>query len=98
VSPEIVANLKTYREAVRWAWLRRRRVNMTQRILCEEVGSYPPHVSDYLNADDALKRRDLPASKVAAFETAVGNTAVSQWLALQSELPVVFIEQERKVA
>ena len=38
-------------------------------------------------ADDSRKR-DLPGSCIKAFERVCGNTAVSQWLAMQAQLTV----------
>lgn len=79
-----VAACKTFREAVRLAWEHRTRPNMTQRSLAEECGLYPPHVSSYLHPDalDAKRRPrlDLPADRIDAFEAAVGNHAIRQYL------------------
>lgn len=97
VPPQDVAQLSTFRAVVRYAWSKRKRVHMTQRALAEELGTYASHITDYLNADDAPTRKSLPAEKVAAFDCAVGNTAVSQWLAMRSNLPVVML-QERMAA
>ena len=97
VRPDVLAKLATYREVVRWAWLNRKRRNMTLRLLAEEVGSYPSHISDYVKSDDLPSRKCLPAEKIAAFDGAVGNTAVSQWLAMRSNLPVLVL-QERLAA
>ena len=84
-----IRHARTYRNAVRLAWQLRRVQRMTYQQLATEAGLYPQHVSDYLAPDDAPKRRDLPADKVAAFEGVVGNTLVSQWLASQSQLTVL---------
>jgi hypothetical protein len=98
VQPELVRSFTSYRAAVRWAWGNRRRVNMTQRLLAEEIGCYAPHITDYLNPDDSSKRKSLPSDRIAAFETAVGNTAVSQWIAMQCQLPVMFLQEDRRAA
>jgi hypothetical protein len=98
VKPDEIAHLASYRHAVRWAWLNRKRRNMTRRLLAEELGSYPSHITDYVNADDAPSRKSLPAEKVRAFDCAVGNTAVSQWLAMRSNLSVFVMLDERKAA
>jgi hypothetical protein len=98
VKPGDVEQLDTFRQAVRFAWMQRKRRCMTMRLLAEELGSYPSHVTDYLNADDAPARKSLPAQMVAAFDYAVGNTAVSQWLAMRSNLPVMVMLDERKAA
>ncbi len=86
VPSEAIAQLATYREAVRFCWAHRRVTNMTKARLAEEAGLYAPHVTCYL-ADDCRKR-DLPGSGIKAFEYVCGNTAVSQWLALQAQLTV----------
>ena len=80
---------KTYRQAVRLAWKLRRVHYMTQQQLATEAGLYPQHVTDYLHEDDKPSRRDLPAEAVARFESVVGNSLVSQWLAAQSKLTVL---------
>ncbi|WP_249291923.1 helix-turn-helix domain-containing protein [Achromobacter ruhlandii] len=82
--PSAVAACKTFREAVRLAWEHRARPNMTQRSLAEECGLYAPHVSSYLHPEppDNKKRPrlDLPADCIDAFEEAVGNHAIRQYL------------------
>ena len=98
VKPDDIAHLASYRAVVRWAWANRKRRNMTLRLLAEELGSYPSHITDYVNGDDAPSRKSLPAEKLAAFDFAVGNTAVSQWLAMRSNLPVMVMLDERKAA
>jgi predicted transcriptional regulator len=84
-----IKSAKTYRHAVRLAWQLRRVHSMTRQQLATEAELTPQHVSDYLADDDKPQRRDLPADKVAAFESVVGNTLVSQWLAAQSRLTVL---------
>lgn len=93
-----VQQCMTYREAVRMCWALRRVKRMTFRQLAAEGGFYPQHVGDWLNPDDAPKRRDLPGDNVAAFESVVGNTLVSQWLAAQSQLTVLEEMQASRVA
>lgn len=97
ISQEVLAGVRTYREAVRLCWELRTRRNMTRRALAEESGLYASHVSDYLSEDET--RRDLPAKHVPAFEVACGNRAITQWLAMQAHLTILeqFIE-ERHVA
>ena len=79
-----IAACKTFREAVRLAWDNRTRKNMTQRTLAEECDLYPPHVSSYLHADPMDEknrpRLNLPADRIDAFEEAVGNHAIRQYL------------------
>lgn len=84
VPPSLVAQCKTYRDAVKLCWNLRRVRNMTRARLAEEAGLYAPHVSCYLN--DNERSRDLPGGCVRAFEWVCGNTAVSQWHALNAKL------------
>lgn len=85
VHPDLIAMCKTYRQAVQLCWQMRRVRNMTKKTLAELAGLYAPHVTCYLS-DDAKTRRDLPGSAVKAFELACGNTAISQWHALNAQL------------
>lgn len=85
----LVAMARTYRDAVRLAWQNRRVHFATQRQLAAETGIPPQHVSDYLHHDDAPTRRDLPGHRIPPFEGFVGNTIVSQWLAMQAQLTVL---------
>lgn len=86
---QYVTRCKTYRQAVRMAWALRRVHLMTQRQLAAEAGLRAQLVSDYLHRDDKPQRRDLPADRIAAFESIVGNTLVTQWLAAQHALTVL---------
>ena len=91
VPPQFIGELHNYREAVRFCWMHRRRTAMTKRMLAEEAGLYAPHVTCYL-ADMTRQQghyRDLPAEGIKAFQTACGNTAISQWVALQGQLTVL---------
>lgn len=81
--------VKTYRHAVRVSWQLKRVHHMTRSQLAAEANLYPQHVTDYLHEDDKPSRRDLPADAIARFETVVGNTLISQWLAAQSKLTVL---------
>lgn len=86
---EVVSKCRTYREIVRVSWAHRRIKAMTQRTLSECIGSYPSHVSDYLQADDRPSRRDLPAERLNAWACTVGNWGVQQWLNRQSKLTIM---------
>lgn len=100
VPPGVIARIHSYREAVRFCWANRRRSKMTKAMLAEEAGLYPPHVTCYL-ADPALLRkhkRDLPGESIAAFQRVCGNTAISQWLALQAQLTVLEELQAERAA
>lgn len=100
VPPEQVAKCATYRDAVKLCWQLRRARNMTKRVLAEEAGLYPPHVTSYIEESQRAKatRRDLPGSCVRAFEWACGNTAISQWHSLQAKLTVVEEMQAMRLA
>ena len=77
----------SFREAVRLCWALRRSKGMTKRALGESAGMYPPHITDHLSDDDS--RRDLPAKHIKAFEYVCGNTAISQWIAMNAKLTVL---------
>jgi len=98
VPRSVIHQCPTYRDAVRMAWQLKRVKNLTKRMLAAEAGLYAPHVTDYLHADDKPSRRDLPADKVAEFESVVGNRVVSQWLAAQSQLTVLEEFQAERMA
>ncbi len=99
VAPVALIQLaQTYRQAVRLAWAYKRVHYATHSQLAGETGMPAQHVTDYLNKDDAPRRRDLPAHRIPAFEAFVGNTIVSQWLALQAQLTVLEELQASKLA
>jgi hypothetical protein len=90
----LIRECKSFREAVRLAWRLRRIKAMTQATLAERCEIYAPHVSDYLAADDAVRsgqrtRRSLPVDKIALFEAAVGNRAITQYLVRQVDLTLM---------
>ncbi len=80
---------KTYRQAVKLAWDKRRVENLTKQQLANHTGLPPQHISDYFAPDDKPTRRDLPGKGLTKFEQFVENTLVSQWLAAQSKLTVL---------
>lgn len=80
---------KTYRQAVKLAWDKRRVENLTKAQLATHTGLPAQHISDYFAADDRPTRRDLPGKGLPKFEEFVENTLVSQWLAAQSKLTVL---------
>lgn len=99
VPPEQIKLAKSYREACRLAWQLRRAKNLTFRSLAEQAGLVYQHVGDYFNADDGRTRRDLPGDAVRAVEEVLGNTAISQWHAMQAGLTVVEeLQAMRRVA
>ena len=87
VDPQVVAEITDYRHAVRMCWELRRRKGMTRRVLAEEAGLYPSHVSDYLS-DDPMKR-ELPAKHIAALEMSCGNRVITQWLTAKANLTIL---------
>ena len=87
VATQTVAICDTWRSAVRMAYELRQRRQMTRKQLAEEVGCWPSHLTDYLCAEP--RPRELPARFVAAFEVAVGNRLLSQWLTRQCQLTLV---------
>lgn len=88
-----IARIATYREAVRAGWMNRRVTGMTRATLAAMTGMRPSHISDYLCAEEmdsrGRERRDMPAKYIPEFDAAVGNTIVSQWIAMQSKLTVL---------
>lgn len=89
VPPEHLRTARTYREACRIAWQLRRAKNLTFRALAERCGLPYQHVGDYFNADDGKYRRDLPGDALRAVEAELGNTAISQWHAMQAQLTIL---------
>lgn len=87
VPPSAIATIPTYRDAVKFCWNYRRVRNMTRSRLAEEAELYAPHVTCYLK--DGKHQRDLPGAAVKLFQLACGNTAISQWLAMQGQLTVL---------
>jgi hypothetical protein len=89
----IVAKAKSFRDACRVAWENRRVANMTRAGLCERTGMRPSHVAEYISDRDlddrGVEMRDMPAKYIPAFEEAVGNTFISQWLAMQAQLTIL---------
>lgn len=99
VSRSVVAECKTYRDAVRMAWQLKRVSGMTKQQLAGEANLYAPHVTDYLHQDDKPSRRSLPADRIAEFEGVVGNRVVSQWLASQAHLTVLEqLQEDNRIA
>lgn len=89
VPPAAMECAATYRQAVRLCRAVSPRRRITLRQLAEEAGLPPQHCSDYFNPDDRPGRRDLPGHAVAAVERALGNAAITQWLAHQAGLTVL---------
>lgn len=77
----------TYRDAVRLCWSLRRVKGMSTLSLADAAGFPSNHRSDYLSADE--NKRELPAKYIKAFEYVSGNTAISQWIAMNAKLTVL---------
>lgn len=95
VPPALIAKCKTYRDAVKLCWELRRVRNMTRLRLAEEAGLYASHVTWYLN--DGKRQCDLPGGAVQRFQWVCGNTAISQFLAMQAQLTVVEEMQAQRI-
>ena len=90
VAPEQwVKYCKTYREAVIAAWTLRTMKSAKASHMAAKMGFHAQHVSDWFAKDHAPKRRSLPANRIPDFESYVGNTLVSQWLASHAKLTVL---------
>lgn len=99
VPVEVVAQCKTYRDAVRMCYRLRLRTRMTNAQIAEECGCTASHVGDYINDTELKIRRNLPAQYIAAFEVACGNRCITQWLAAQANLTIYEAHtQDLKVA
>lgn len=96
VPPALLADCKTYRDAVKLCWKLRRVRNMTQARLAEEAGLYAPHVTRYLH--DGKTQRDLPAWAIRSFEITCGNVAITQWLSRGAQLTVLEEVQAERLA
>ena len=97
VPPSLVAECKTYRDAVKLCWRLRRVKATTQATLAERVGLYAPHVTRYLH--DGKTQRDLPAWAIRGVECECGNTAITQWLNQGAQLTILEeIQAERMAA
>lgn len=88
---------KNYREAVRLCWALRRAKGM-RPIDLGRYGFTRQHVTDYLNEDDAPKRRNLPPWRIREFEDLMGNSAISQWIAGDARLTVLEELQAERAA
>lgn len=88
-----IAKCETYRDAVRLAWKCRVSPHMTQVQLAELTGIPPSHISQILNEQPCDKHgkahKDLQAKHVTAFERAVGNHIVKQWITADGDLRIL---------
>lgn len=98
VPTSMLALASSYREAVRVCWQLRRAKGLTVSDLAREFGFNRQHGSDYLNADDAPTRRNLPPDLIALFEEVCGNTFITQWLASRQRLTVLEELQAERAA
>lgn len=97
VPSSMLTRAKTYREAVRCCWSLRR-VKWTPGTLSAHYEFTRQHVSDWLNPDDRPTRRSLPGECVQRFESAMGNTFISQWFAMRAQLTVLEEMQATRAA
>jgi hypothetical protein len=65
------------------AWKLRTLRNLQRRTLAEFSGAYAPHVTEYFALDE--RKRELPARHIAAVEAVLGNTVISQYVAMHSQ-------------
>jgi hypothetical protein len=86
VPSEYLKRIQSYREAVQMCFALRR-IKLNKRDIAQDAGLYASHVSDYLSKETS--KRELPGRYITAFERACGNTAISQWLAMESQLTVL---------
>lgn len=86
----------SYRDAVRLCWALRRVKKMTTLTLAEQAGIPSNHRSDYLS--DSPEKREMPAKYIRAFEYVCGNTAVSQWVAMNAKLTILEEMQAARMA
>lgn len=96
VAPDELAGCDTYRDAVKRCYELRRRTSMTDRQLAEECECYASHLSQYLR--DGKHQRDLPPGRIAAFEVACGNRAITQWLTAKAQLTILETFIQRRAA
>lgn len=84
---EYIKQCQDYKDAVRLCFALRRIKAATKRDIAAAAGLYAPHVTDYLS--DKPGKRELPGRAITPFESACGNTAISQWLAHMSRLSIL---------
>lgn len=93
VPPVEIAKITSYREACRMCWVHRRVQGMTKARLAEVTGMRPSHISEYFSPDlfdtNGRELRDMPGKYVKSLERVAGNTFISQWHAMQSNLTVL---------
>lgn len=87
-----IEQCKTYRDAVHMAWECRANPHLSQRTLADTTGIYAPHLSQILHSEPVDRkgkaRMNLQASDIDAFERAVGNHIVRQFLMKQAQLRI----------
>ena len=96
VPDKFIKACETYRDAVRLCWALRRVKKMTSLTLAESAGFPANHRTDYLSDDES--RRELPAKHIRAVEYVCGNTAISQWIAMNAKLTVLEEIQAARLA
>ncbi|WP_420715643.1 XRE family transcriptional regulator [Cupriavidus sp. D39] len=89
----LIAQCVTFRDACALAWEYRANEALTKQVLAVVADLYPSHSSDYFHREkhnaNGKPRRDLPAEKIADVERALGNRAISQYLARRGMLTLM---------
>jgi hypothetical protein len=98
-----IAKCSTYSDAVRLAWKCRIRPNMTKAQLAEETGIPASHINQILNENRFDKHgrphKELGGKYVKAFERAVGNHIVKQWMTADGDLRILeFVMASKGIA
>jgi hypothetical protein len=98
VADEVIAGVKTYREAVQKSFELRTRPRMSNALIAEEVGCCASHVGDYVTKEERKIVRNLPAEFINAWEVSMGNRVVNQWMNAQAQLTILEALIQRKAA
>ncbi len=98
VADEVIAGIKTYREAVQKSYELRTRTRMSNALIAEEVGCCASHIGDYVTAQGRKIPRNLPAEFINAWDISMGNRVVTQWINYQANLTILESLIQRKAA
>jgi len=98
VADEVIAGIKTYREAVQKSFELRTRTRMSNALIAEEVGCCASHIGDYVTAQGRKIPRNLPAEFINAWDISMGNRVVTQWMNAQAQLTILEALIQRKAA
>ena len=89
VGSDVVCSVKSYRDAVQKCFELRTRPRMSNALIAEEVGCCASHIGDYVTTQERKTRHDLPAEHIQAFEVAMGNRLITQWMTSQANLTIL---------